>query len=208
MIRVDMHVHSAASFDCVVEPERMLARCRRIGLDRVFLTDHDTISAAVRMRERESRAVVVGQEISTADGELIGLFLERPVPRDLSADATADRIKEQGGLVYLEHAYDRARRCLRAEAIERIADRIDIVEVFNPRSGQEANGLAEDLCATLDAAAGAGSDAHRLQDIGCGFVEMEDFDGPQDFLCRLRRARVVRRPNQVLLMIRSRLARR
>jgi predicted metal-dependent phosphoesterase TrpH len=136
--------------------------------------------------------VVMGEEILTTEGEVIGLFLERSIPGDLAPDEAIRRIRDQGGLVYLEHAYDRTRRCLREEAIQRLAGQFDIVEVFNGRADAAANTRAQDLCEILGAAPGAGSDAHTLGEIGSVYVEMEAFDGAQDFLQKLRRGRIVR----------------
>jgi predicted metal-dependent phosphoesterase TrpH len=111
----------------------------------------------------------------------------------LSPERAVDAVKEQGGLVYLEHPYDTGRRNLREEAIERIAGQIDIVEVFNGRSLPEVNRRAEELRSTLGVAAGAGSDAHTLREIGSVYVEMEAFDDAHDFLTKLRSGNVVTR---------------
>ena len=140
----------------------------------------------------------------TREGELIGLFLTEEIPAGLAAVDAASRIKEQSGLVYLEHPYDASRRHLDEVAIEALADKVDIVEVFNGRSSIEANRRARDLCETLGAAAGAGSDAHVLSEIGSTYVEMEDFSGPSDFLSKLRRARIVSGRNRFRMMLESR----
>jgi len=192
VVKVDLHVHSSASFDCSVEPAQVGERCRKLGLAPVFLTDHNTIEGAVQLRDSD-QAVVVGQEVMTTDGELIGLFLSQAVPDGLSAKETVTRIKAQGGLVYLEHPYDQFRLHLREEAVEGIADSIDIVEVWNGRSDRGINRQAMNLCRALGAAAGAGSDAHTLGDIGKVFVEMEAFDGAQAFLEKLRSGKICRR---------------
>ena len=148
---------------------------------------------------------MVGEEIMTTEGELIGLFLERAVPSGLTPRNTVLEIKAQGGLVYLEHPYDTFRRHLSEAAIETLADMIDIVEVFNGRSEEEANRRAEDLCAILGAAAGAGSDAHSIREIGSVYVEMEDFEGAQDFLTKLREAKIVKRRHKLLLWAEGKL---
>jgi predicted metal-dependent phosphoesterase TrpH len=169
----------------------------------VFLTDHDSIDGALRLRGGER--VVVGQEVMTTEGELIGLFLAEVVPAGLTPKEAADRIKGQGGLVYLEHPYDPFRRHLSEDAIEALSDLIDIVEVFNGRSDEKSNRQAEDLCGALGAAPGAGSDAHSSQELGTVYVEMEDFEGAQDFLVKLRAGNIVQRRAKLLLMVEARL---
>lgn len=206
MVRVDLHVHSAASRDCLVPAHRVAARCRALGLGPVFLTDHDSIAGATQLWRQEPEQVVIGQEVMTSEGELIGLFLERELPRGLTPEEAILQIKAQGGLVYLQHPYDPYRRRLREDAIERVADRIDVVEVFNGRADEDANRRAADLCAILGAAPGAGSDAHTLPELGAVYVEMEPFNGPEDFLDRLRRGTIVRRPSRLRLMVEARLA--
>ena len=191
-VRVDLHLHSSASFDCRVAPLEVARRCVQLGLSPIFLTDHDGIDGARALVEAGT-AAIVGEEILTTEGELIGLFLKEQVPARLSPEETVAAIKEQGALVYLEHPYDTTRRNLREDAIEQIADRIDIVEVFNGRSQPEINRRAEELRSTLGVAAGAGSDAHTLREIGSVYVEMEAFDGAQDFLAKLRSGNVVTR---------------
>jgi predicted metal-dependent phosphoesterase TrpH len=203
LVRVDLHVHSSASFDCVVEPEQVAAMCRRLGLAPVFLTDHDSIAGALRLGA--TQRVVVGEEVMTTDGELIGLFLDHEVPAGLAPKEAAARIKGQGGLIYLEHPYDPFRRHLSEDAIEAVADLIDIVEVFNGRSDGNANRRAEDLCGALGAAPGAGSDSHSTKELGTVYVEMEDFQGAQDFLIKLRDGKIVKRRAKLLLMAEAKL---
>ena len=149
--------------------------------------------------------VIVGEEVMTNDGELIGLFLTEAIPAGLSSKEAVRRIKAQGGLVYLEHPYDPSRRHLTEHAIEGLADMIDIVEVFNGRSDEKANRRANDLCVTLGAAPGAGSDAHTLGEIGSVYVEMENFDGASEFLIKLRNSKIVRGRNKLLLTAQAKL---
>jgi hypothetical protein len=170
-----------------------------LGLAPVFLTDHNTIEGAARLLDSHLSVVVVGEEVMTEDGELIGLFLTEAIPQGLAASETADRIRGQGGLVYLEHPYDPYRRHLSEEAIEEIADLIDIVEVWNGRSDDQLNRRSVQLCDLLGAAPGAGSDAHTLKDIGSVYVEMQGFDGAQDFLAKLRSGKISRRRSRLHL---------
>jgi predicted metal-dependent phosphoesterase TrpH len=205
LIRVDLHVHSSASFDSTCKPELVADRSRRLGLDPVFLTDHDTTVAAVSLQVASHGRVVIGEETTTSDGELIGLFVQRRIPPGLTARQTALEIKGQGGLVYLEHPYDQFRRHLSESAIEDLADLIDIVEVFNARSDEKTNHRAQELCEILGAAPGAGSDAHTLGELGSVYVEMENFRGAHDFLANLRNGRIVKGRPKFLLMVEARL---
>jgi predicted metal-dependent phosphoesterase TrpH len=108
-------------------------------------------------------------------------------------------------LIYLEHPYDASRRHLTEEAIENLADQIDIVEVFNGRSDERANRRAAELCSTLGAAPGAGSDAHTLGEVGSVYVEMENFDGASDFLASLRNSKIVTGRSKLLLTAKAKL---
>jgi predicted metal-dependent phosphoesterase TrpH len=175
-----------------VPPLEVAQRCRQLGLSPIVLTDHDGIDGARTLVEAGIPAII-GQEILTSEGEVIGLFLKTAVPKRLSPEETVAAVKEQGGLIYLEHPYDSGRRNLREEAIERIAHSIDIVEVVNGRSTPEINRRAEELRTTLGVPAGGGSDAHTLGEIGQVYVEMEAFDGAQDFLAKLPRGRIISR---------------
>ncbi len=205
MVRVDLHVHSSASPDCRSDSLRVAARCRQLGLTPIFLTDHGTLAGATRLQHAGRDRVVAGQEVMTTAGELIGLFLERPIQTGLTPKETAIEIKAQGGLVYLEHPYDQFRRHLSEASIEELTDLIDIVEVFNGRSPDDANLRAQDLCDILGAAQGAGSDSHSLREIGSVYVEMEDFEGAHDFLAKLRAAKIVTGRTKLLLVAEAKL---
>ena len=190
MPRLDMHMHTAASFDCQVPALEVARRCRALGLSPVVITDHDTVDGALVVRAA-GFDVVVGQEITTTEGELIGLYLTELIPAGLSPEETAREVKRQGGLVYLQHPYDRRRRCLDEASIERIADLVDIVEVFNGRSLPAMNARADGLRETIGAAPGAGSDAHALAEIGSAYIDVPPFDGPEGLLAALHDGRVV-----------------
>jgi predicted metal-dependent phosphoesterase TrpH len=174
----------------------------------VFLTDHDTLNGVLELGASGAVRVVAGQEVTTNQGELIGLFLTERIPPDLHPDDAVRRIKAQGGLVYLQHPRDRRRRSLSEDSIDRLRDSIDIVEVFNGRSNAEANDRAEDLCAVLGAVAGAGSDAHSLEEVGRVYVELADFSGPQDFLSKLSAGRIVREPRRWRMRLETMLSTR
>ena len=113
-LRLDLHCHSEASVDCITPLNAFPARCREQGIDIQAITDHNEIWGAQRLRELagDDLTVIVGEEVSTSEGEIIGLFLKEKIPKGLSPEETVAEIKAQGGLVLLPHGFDPARRHL------------------------------------------------------------------------------------------------
>jgi len=168
--RVDLHNHTHHSYDAHLRPADY-RRAHKAGLiDVVAITDHNTITGALELREQAGFPVIVGQEVDTADGELIGLFLTEPVPAGLGAIETAERIRAQGGLVYLQHPFYRlVRGRMRDAAREELRGRglIDIVEAVNGgplTAAANARALAWARACGLPHT--ASSDAHEPLGIG------------------------------------------
>jgi len=195
LIRVDCHLHTALSGDAVTSIDELAERVEQERLDVVFITDHNVTAAAVAAAERGIGArVIVGEEIRTQDGDVIGLFLTDRVPYVLPLAEAIAKIRERGGLVYLPHPFDPGRSTLKPAISERLcADGIaDVVEVFNAKiEDQQHNVQAAKLAARYDLPGGVGSDAHDPEGIGAAYLEMPDFDGPADFLAALRQSCVV-----------------
>jgi predicted metal-dependent phosphoesterase TrpH len=195
LIRVDCHLHTALSGDAVTTIDELAERVEQERLDVVFITDHNVTAAAVEAAERGIGArVIVGEEIRTQDGDVIGLFLTDRVPYVLPLGEAIAKITERGGLVYLPHPFDPGRSTLKPAISERLcAEGIaDVVEVFNAKiEDQEHNRQAALLAERFGLPGGAGSDAHDPEGIGAAYLEMPDFDGPADFLTALRQATVV-----------------
>jgi predicted metal-dependent phosphoesterase TrpH len=192
-VRVDCHLHTVASGDAVTTLEQVAEGAARERIDVVCITDHNDTSAAVRAAGALSGLrVIVGEEIRTQAGEVIGLFLTERIPYVLPVEEAVGRIRQQSGLVYLPHPFDNARHSLGADAERLCADRMaDIVEVFNAKiADQRLNQQAAALASRWDLPGGAGSDAHDPSGIGAAYLEMPDFDGPASFLASLRSARV------------------
>jgi predicted metal-dependent phosphoesterase TrpH len=188
-----MHMHTEYSRDSRVRLADFAALAREAGLAAICVTDHDTIEGALRLREMDTGLmVVIGEEITTADGELIGLFLERPIQRGLSVERTIGLIHEQGGLAEVPHPFSRNRgRHLRRQALERVASSLDIVEVFNARElASSSNVRALEFARKHDLPGGVGSDAHRPIEIGRAYIEVAPFTGPQGLLRALREGKL------------------
>jgi predicted metal-dependent phosphoesterase TrpH len=174
--------------------KRQAAAIKAAGLDVVCATDHNTIEGALRLREMaDGFRVVVGEEVSTRDGDMIGLFLEKAVPRDLSAEETIARIHDQGGLVSVPHPFSRNRLFhLRRAALDRVWKDIDCIEIFNAREAFTQDNLRAAAFAREKNIPGAvGSDAHRASEIGRAWVEVEEFKGREDFIAALREGSVI-----------------
>lgn len=188
-LRVDMHMHTEHSPDSRSPLRLFTEAARAAGLDVVCVTDHDTIDGGLRLREMDVPfRVVVGEEVYTRDGEIIGLFLEQAIPPGLTTEETIARIHEQGGVAYVPHPFSRNRvRHLRRDALERVVPMVDALEIFNAReafSGDNRRALAFAMAHGLPG--GAGSDAHRPSEIGRAFVEVSPFATPEEFVDALR----------------------
>lgn len=184
-----MHTHCEASPDSLTPVRVQAARIKEVGLDVVFATDHDTIDGALRLRElADGYRLFVGEEISSADGDLVGLFLERVVPPGLSGEETIARIHEQGGLVSVPHPFSRNRNHrIRRAALERLWPQVDCVETFNAREAFGSdNRRAAAFAAGHGIPGGLGSDAHTPWELGRVHLEMDDFSDAPGFLASLR----------------------
>ncbi len=189
--------------------EVIIDRCVRRGIDCIAVTDHDKIEGALEMQKLAPFKVIVGEEVKTNEGEIIGLFLKERVPPLLTAAETIERIHQQGGLTYVPHPFDRIRGGrLKEEVLEEVYEGIDIMEAFNSRTTllrdsekAKAFGRAKNM------PLGAGSDSHTPIEIGGAYVEMPDFEGPNDFLDCLREGRIVGKRANPLVHVPTRIVR-
>jgi predicted metal-dependent phosphoesterase TrpH len=192
-VRVDCHLHTVASGDSVLTVEELADRARQAGLDVVCVTDHNVTHAAVAAAERDLGVrVIVGEEVRTPDGDVIGLFLTERIPYVLPVAEVVGLIREQGGVVYAPHPFDLDRSSLgRVLPGLCAAGSVDVIEVFNAKVADQAlNDEATRLAARFGLPGGAGSDAHDAAGVGAAYLEMPDFDGPASFLAALADARV------------------
>jgi predicted metal-dependent phosphoesterase TrpH len=189
--RADIHLHTKYSGlahigflrfpESVSDPKDVVRTAKANGLDSICVTDHNSIKGAIIAREFAKQYdgvnVIVGEEISTAEGEVIGLFLNEPVPKDLSAAESVDRIKAQGGLVIAPHPFS-----LHVPALGLLVDKlpIDGLEVLNAgHVDTYSNNKALEHAQSGQWALVGGSDSHSLRSIGCAYTEF-DGHGPED----------------------------
>jgi predicted metal-dependent phosphoesterase TrpH len=188
----ELHSHTLYSRDSLIPLETFLEVCRRRELDRVAVTDHNTIAGALRLHEMDPDRFIVGEEILTTDGELLAYFLTEEVPSGLSPQQTIDLVRDQGGVVGASHPLDRIRReAIGRQALIPILDRLDFLEVFNARcifagDNQAARALAVEHGVPMI----AGSDAHSVCELGRAVTILAPFHGPDSFRHSLRTARI------------------
>jgi predicted metal-dependent phosphoesterase TrpH len=201
-ILADLHLHTGWSHDCTVETVDLLDHAEAIGLGAIAITDHNVFGGALEALELAAErdlVVIPGEEVKTGgQGEVIGLFLTEEIPRGMSFADTVAAIKEQGGLVYLPHPFDRLHTVPDPSTLHRHLADIDVFEVYNARLLIEShNDEALRFARKYNLTMGAGSDAHVLQGVGTGVLRMRAFRDPEEFMISLRNAEVLRRPKSL-----------
>jgi predicted metal-dependent phosphoesterase TrpH len=201
-IVADLHMHTSWSHDCAVDAGELVDHALAEGLGAIAVTDHNVFGGALEAADyAEGRDLIVipGEEVKTdGQGEVIGLFLEREIPRGMSFTDTVAAIREQGGLVYVPHPFDRLHAIPDPRTLHRHVADIDVLEVYNARLLFEGfNDEALRFARKYNLTMGAGSDAHVLQGVGTGAVRMRAFSDPEEFLISLRSAEVLRRPKSL-----------
>ena len=201
-IVADLHMHTSYSSDCSIPVGDLLDHAEAEGLGAIAVTDHNVFAGAVeaaKLAHGRTLIVIPGEEVKTdTQGEVIGLFLEEEVPRGMSFSDTVAAIREQGGLVYLPHPFDRMHAIPDPATLHRHLPEIDVFEVYNARLLFDGyNDEALRFATKYGLLAGAGSDAHVLPGVGTGALRLRRFDGPEEFLLSLRSAEVLRRPKSL-----------
>lgn len=192
-LKLDMHTHSEYSPDSRTPLAAQAKALVAAGIDVVCATDHNTIEGALRLRElATSLRVIVGEEVTTRDGEIIGLFLDKPIPRGLSGEETIARIHDQGGVVSVPHPFSRNRIYhIKRDALERLWSQIDCIEIFNAREAFAADNKRAEAYAKERKIPGAvGSDAHRVSEIGRAWLEIDEFTDQRGFIESVRNGAV------------------
>ena len=204
-IVADLHMHTRWSHDCSIEPAALVDHAESEGLGAIAVTDHNVFGGAretVEAARTRELIVIPGEEVKTdRDGEVIGLFLHEEIPRGMSFADTLAAIREQEGVVYVPHPFDRMHSIPTPATLHRHLPEIDVLEVYNARLLFDAyNDEALRFARKYGLLQGAGSDAHVLQGVGTGVLRMRRFDGPEEFLLSLRTAEVLRRPKSLALL--------
>jgi predicted metal-dependent phosphoesterase TrpH len=214
-IKTVFHIHTDYSEDSNLSLDQLLAEARERGVGCVAVTDHDSVEGARKLARiaGDDLRVIIGEEISTSDGHLIGLFLRDFVEPGMSVRRTAEAIREQGGLVVVPHPFNRLFDCSLGDRVYDILDLIDIVEVANAQNlSPLPNRRAGAFARRHGLPAIVGSDVHHRGYLDSCYQMMRSSDGPADFIASLRTAQphVKSHPlsyffHMALLVVRERL---
>jgi len=180
MLLVEFHCHTNASKDSLTQPEELIAAARRKGIDRLIITDHNTIAGARAAQALDPELVIVGEEIMTDRGEILAAFVWEEIPAGLTPQETIRRLKDQQAFISVSHPFDRFRSGGWKEAdLLEILPLVDAIEVYNSRCmlpgfNHEARRFAEkhNIPGTV------GSDAHAAFEVGRSLMRLEPFEGP------------------------------
>jgi predicted metal-dependent phosphoesterase TrpH len=194
-IRIDLHTHSSGSPDGSLTLQDY-RQALSTNLDYIAITDHDTIATATEIQSVIGPAIIVGQEITTSQGELIGLYLTQEIPIGVSPREAVERIRQQGGLVYLPHPYEQLQRHgMNQSAINQIIEDVDIIETYNSRTiSLLARRKAVTLATTHQIAQAGSSDAHGKKGLGRTATVINKPPTKQNLVELLQRGRITQRP--------------
>ncbi|MBU1204160.1 MAG: PHP domain-containing protein [Nanoarchaeota archaeon] len=193
-MKIESHIHTRYSKDSILKIQEIKEVMKRNNIIPI-ITDHDTIKGALKYKELYKECIV-GEEITTTEGEIIGLFLKEKIKPGLSPEETAGKIREQGGLVYIPHPFDGIRKnVLKQSNLEIIKP--DIMETFNRRSmNSRGDAKTQEYAISNKIPQIAASDAHTRFDLAKTFnilptFTKKDLDSPRKFLQALKSAQQV-----------------
>lgn len=191
-ISVELHCHTCYSSDSILRPHELLAAARRRGLDRVAITDHNTIEGALAASKLDPERVIVGEEILTTKGELLGYFVTETIPSLLEPLETIARLRQQGAVISVSHPFDPHRKgAWQPDDLRRILPELDALEVLNARMfGNAGNEQASQWAKREGLLATAGSDAHAAAELGQVIMRLPPFKTPTGFLEALAEAEI------------------
>jgi predicted metal-dependent phosphoesterase TrpH len=201
---IDLHCHTAASFDCLSKPADVVRAAATRGLTHLIITDHDRIDGALAARDAapDGLTVIVGEEVKTADGDLICAYLTAAIAPGLSATETIAAAREQGALVGIPHPFDRFRGSLSKTArLESLAPLVDWVETHNARLVGNGNEQAGQFALEHELPGVASSDAHSVLEVAVAYTALDgDPSTPDGLLAALPSAEIV--PGRASYLIR------
>ena len=205
--KMECHLHTAYSADSGLSLQDIMLRCKTDNIQAVAVTDHNTIKGAVALAKIAPFTVVVGEEIKTKQGEVIGYFLQEEIPAGLEIQETVKRIKAQNGLVCVPHPFDRLRKsAITKEALLSICQEVDIIEVFNARNVYATdNELAYQFACEQGKVMVVGSDSHTGPEIGTSHINITPFSNKKEFIDHLSSAELTCHKSSLFVHVHTKL---
>lgn len=208
LLNAEFHAHTHYSKDCLLSPARLIEVCRRRGIDRVAITDHNSLGGAQEGATLAPDMVIMGEEIMTTQGELMGYFVSEMIPPGLTPEATIERLRAQGAFISVSHPFDPSRPGSWSDKdLRRILPLVDALEVYNSRTWWQApNERAAALAAEAGLLRTAGSDAHHAVEVGRTLMRLPHFDDAGSLRRALTAAEILARPSSPAVHLFSRYA--
>jgi predicted metal-dependent phosphoesterase TrpH len=207
-INVELHCHTYHSSDSLMLPDQILQACDRRGIDRVAITDHNSIAGARETATLDPERVIIGEEILTTEGEILGYYVQEEIPKGLPPMEVVERLKAQGAVISIAHPFDPTRGCRWSmETLETLFPHIDALEVLNARCwNDQPNDKAADIVRNAGLLSTAGSDAHAPSEVGRAYLSLPAFSDADSFKEALAHARIMGRRSVPLVHLYSRYA--
>ena len=182
MLSVEFHCHTDASKDSLTKPRELVETCRRKGIDRVIVTDHNSVAGARAAHALDPELVIVGEEIMTTKGEILATFVTEEIPAKLSPQETIQRLRAQGAFISVSHPFDQFRSGgWREPDLLEILPLVDAIEVYNSRCMFPSfNRKARQFAEMHNNAGTVGSDAHVAFELGRSLLLLDPFEGPEE----------------------------
>lgn len=205
---VELHSHTRVSEDCLMRPADIVRTCRARGIDRLAVTDHNRLGGALAVQALAPALVIVGEEIMTTQGELLGYFLRAEIPAGLSPVETIARLRAQGAAISVSHPFDRLRQgAWQAADLAAILPLVDAIEVFNARCiYPEDNARALAFAQAHGKLGTVGSDAHSQRELGRAVIDLPAAETAADLVAGLAVGRARTRLSSPAIHLTSRFA--
>ena len=208
LLKVECHCHTQYSKDCLTSLDKLLRACEHKGIDRLIITDHNTIQGARIAAGMNPERVIVGEEIMTQAGELLAFFVQEEIPPGLPPKEAIGRLREQNAFISVSHPYDRLRKGhWEPDDLLAIAPLVDAIETFNARCVwvPAFNDKAQEFARQHNLPGTAGSDAHSAYEVGRATLLLPPFSDADDLRRVIRSAqfRTALSPPWVFLASRS-----
>jgi predicted metal-dependent phosphoesterase TrpH len=207
-LKVEFHCHTYYSGDSLARPVKLVQAAQRAGVDRLVITDHNSIGGALETQRIAPELVIVGEEIMTTRGELLAAFVREEIPSGLEPLEAIRRLRAQGAFISVSHPFDLVRHGhWEQEDLLQILPFVDAIETFNARCmGMQPNLVAQEFAGQHNLAGTAGSDAHTPREVGRAGLRMENFVDADGLRQVIRNAVQEARLSSPLIHITSRYA--